>query len=254
MIRSFMLAGVFAALAGLSTMVNVRAHEPVDVDLELVLAVDVSDSIDQEEFAFQRGAIAAAFKEPEIIRAMSNGALGRVAVAMVDFSSHHQTRVSVPWHVIRNEESAEGFAAAVLGAERGPSGNTSISSGITMAARLIAASPYHTTRRVIDVSGDGSNNEDDFATEENMSTARDLARSLKIVVNGLPIVSKFEPDLERHYRCNVLTGRGAFLVVAEGVADFARAIRRKLVREIAENGLLWRVGYEPAQPPCSNGH
>jgi len=205
-----------------------------DVDVALVLVVDVSGSVQSDEFDLERNGIATAFSSPEIIAAVEGGALGRIAVSVVFFASPEETGTVVPWTVISDEASAEHFAWAMSAAQRSGNGSTSISSGMTLAAKMIANSPYRATRRVIDVSGDGANNLDLGGTDNgsiDMTSAHALCASQHITVNGLAIVNQ-EPDIADYYRHNVISGTGAFLIVAKGVADFARAIRRKLVQEI----------------------
>ena len=206
-----------------------------DVDVALVLAVDVSGSVQPDEFDLERNGIATAFSSPEIIEAIEHGALGRIAVSVVFFASPEETGAVVPWIVVSDAQSAEHFAWAVAAAQRSGNGNTSISSGMTLAAKMIANSPYRATRRIIDVSGDGANNADLLDSDHgnvDMMSAHALCTSLHITVNGLAIVNE-EPNIADYYRQYVTTGKGAFLIVASGVLDFARAIRKKLVQEIA---------------------
>jgi hypothetical protein len=202
----------------------------LDVDVELVLCVDSSESIDSDEFTLQRQGIALAFQSEEIVNAIQRGALGRIAVSLVDFADDASVRVS--FVVISDTKSAERFAAMVLASEREKNGNTSISAGIWASVMDVNAAPYRATRRVIDVSGDGANNRDNPELGINMTTAGALARKNHVVVNGLPIESD-EPGVVQFYQESVLTGRGAFMVVAKGVADFGRAIRRKLILEVS---------------------
>jgi len=202
----------------------------LDVDVELVLCVDSSESIDSDEFALQRQGIAFAFQSEEIVNAIQRGALGRIAVSLVDFADDASVRV--PFVVISDAKSADRFAAMVLASERKKNGNTSISAGIWTSVMDLNAAPYRATRRVIDVSGDGANNRDNPELDINMTTAGELARTNHVVVNGLPIESD-ELGVAQFYQESVLTGHGAFMVVANGVADFGRAIRRKLILEVS---------------------
>ena len=206
------------------------------VDLELVLATDVSQSIDQEEAVLQRRGIAQAFRNPRIIRAIRSGLLRKVGVAYIDFSSRGFNKVIVDWQVIHDRESAETFAFQLLKAPLSSGRRTSISDAIELASEMIETNDLEGTRRVIDISGDGPNN---FGRL--VDTVRDDTIARRITINGLPIVNQREafnigyylPDLDLYYRGCVIGGPGAFLVVANSFVDFARAIRRKLILEIA---------------------
>jgi Protein of unknown function (DUF1194) len=219
------------------------------VDLELVIATDVSYSVDGNEAKMQRQGVAEAFLSQEVVRAIEAGDLGRIAVTYLDFSEHNSTRVLVPWRIVHDKESAEDFANTLLKIPRTRGVNTSISEGIELATTLIAESGYEATQKTIDVSGDGPNNEGHLVT-----AAREAALSLGITINGLPIITeanKFDvyylPDLDKYYRGCVIGGPKAFIQVAYGFEDFARAMRRKLVLEISdaarpkENPLLIRT-------------
>jgi len=206
------------------------------VDLELVIATDVSYSIDEEEAILQRHGVAEAFRSAEIIRAISSGILGRIAVAYIDYSNRASNRVVVDWQVIRDRATAEGFAAQLLASPLTSGRHTSISDGIELAREMIETNALEGTRRVIDVSGDGPNN---FGRL--VDSVRDATIARRITINGLPIMNEREafasryylPDLDLYYRGCVIGGPGAFLVVANSFPDYARAIRRKLILEIA---------------------
>jgi hypothetical protein len=210
------------------------AIEPVD--LELVIATDVSRSIDEEEAQLQRRGIAAAFRSHDIIRAIQSGFLRRIAVAYIDYSSAMFNKVVVDWRILADRNSAEAFAETLLKAPLTFGRRTSISDGIEFAARMIDTNNMEGTRRVIDVSGDGPNNFGRLVHH-----VRDDAVARRITINGLPIINKTDqfnsryylPDLDDYYRGCVIGGPGAFLVAATDFKDFARAIRRKLILEIA---------------------
>jgi hypothetical protein len=217
----------------LSLLACVARADPIpflDVDVELVLCIDTSESIDSNEFTLQRQGVALAFQSEEIVNAIQGGALGRIAVSLVDFADDASVRV--PFVVISDEKSAHRFADMVLAAQREKNGNTSISAGIWTSVMDINAAAYRATRRVIDVSGDGANNRDNPELDINMATAVALAKQNRVVINGLPIESD-ELGVAQFYQESVLSGHGAFMVVAKGVADFGRAIRRKLILEIS---------------------
>ena len=206
------------------------------VDLELVIATDVSRSIDPEEALLQREGIADAFRNPAVIRAIRSGFLRRIGVAYIDYSSRAFNKVVVDWTVVHDRESAEAFAARLLAAPLTFGRRTSISDAIEMAREMIETNALEGTRRAIDVSGDGPNNHGRL-----VDLVRDATIARRIAINGLPIVNErgafnrrfYLPDLDKYYLGCVIGGPGAFLVVANSFEDFAFAIRRKLILEIA---------------------
>jgi hypothetical protein len=201
------------------------------VDLQLVLAVDVSGSVDQVRFELQKRGYVAAFRHARVLQAIRSGPRQAIAATMVQWTGPALQVQVAGWTRVGDEESASAFAAAVEGAPRQLfSGGTSISGAIDHAATLFPGSPFRATRRVIDVSGDGANNRGRSVTR-----ARDEAVAAGIVINGLPILA-LEPDLDRYYYDNVIGGPGAFVVVARNYDTFADAILKKLVTEIAWKG------------------
>jgi hypothetical protein len=206
------------------------------VDLQLVLAADVSRSIDSFEHQLQREGYAAALTSPEVLRAIKGGAMGRIAVSYVEWSGTGEAAVLVDWTVIGERESAAGFAERLIAAPRRFFGATSISGAIDFSARLLSDSGFEAARTVIDVSGDGANN-----SGRPSQDARDDAVRAGITINGLAIINDRpsrapwpEPPLDWFYTNNVIGGPGAFLVVVKGFETFAESITKKLVREIAE--------------------
>jgi hypothetical protein len=212
------------------------ANEPVD--LELALAVDVSGSIDPEEARLQRDGYLKALVDPLVLRAISGGERKRISLTYFEWASYGYQRLMVDWTVISDQASAEAFvkklAAAPISTERW----TSISGAIEFAMKRFEVSPYRGARRVIDISGDGRNN-----NGRDLEETRAEALALGIVINGLPIVNDRptrwgtppERDLDIYYRDQVIGGQGSFFIVADGFQSFADAIRTKLVREIAAN-------------------
>jgi hypothetical protein len=198
------------------------------VDLQLVLAVDASGSVNQPRFELQRAGYAAAFRSPQVVNAIMSGPTQSIAVTMFQWTGPLMQVHLIPWTVIRDKASAEAFADAVEKGERQLfGGGTSISGAIDFGAALMTTSPFQAHRRVIDVSGDGSNNRGRSA-----STARDEAVAAGMVINGLPIMS-LEPDLDSYYRDNVIGGPGSFVVPAANYETFGSAILKKLIAEIA---------------------
>jgi hypothetical protein len=206
-----------------------RAMAQTEVDLQLVLAVDASGSVDQRRFDLQKQGYAAAFRNPRVLRAIrSAGAAGMIAVTMVQWTGPLLQIQVVPWTLIKDEASTQAFATAVEQAPRQLfSGGTSISGAIDHAMKLFPASPYIGTRRIIDISGDGSNN-----SGRSVTLARDDAVSAGVGINGLPILT-LEPYLDRYYSDNVIGGPGAFMIAVQSYEAFADAILKKLITEIA---------------------
>ena len=220
----------FRFLAGLLIALGVpfaQANEsPTPVDLELVLAVDSSWSVDNEEFALQMGGIASAFRDDELARAIEELGPSGIAVALVQWAGNDEQMVSVDWTVVRDRRSALRFAARVERSVRLIIGATAISSALDYAARMLATNGYEAVRKVIDVSGDGRSNEGSSPRWRSGA----LAKS-GITINGLPILSDW-PNLDRYYEEQVVAGPGSFLVPAANYQDFVQAIRAKLLREI----------------------
>lgn len=206
------------------------------VDLELVLAVDVSRSMDAEEQKLQRDGYAAAFRHPEVVSAIASGPLGRIAVTYVEWAGPEVQTVLVPWMILAKPEDSFAFAdrigAAKVLRERG----TSISGGLEFSADLFATSGVSGLRRTIDISGDGPNN-----MGLPVAPMRDQVVAGGITINGLPILLRpgggygaFNiANLDIYYEDCVIGGPGAFIVTVDDVAEFPAAIRRKLVLEIA---------------------
>jgi hypothetical protein len=266
------MAGIFrclkvflvAALAALPA----PASAALPVDLELVLAVDVSGSIDEEEANLQRDGYVAAIADPRVVAAIRSGMLGRIAVTYFEWAGEGWQSPVIGWRLIRDAASARAFAAELTATPINVGPWTSIGSAVDYAVPLFAANDFEGTRRVIDISGDGPNNSGRMAP-----AARDNAVRKGVIINGLPIMNdRFNisrpplPHLDLYYKKCVIGGPGAFIVVAQNFGDFARAIRRKLILEIAGlspattarslpgNGRarLIRVASDAA-PPCDIG-
>jgi hypothetical protein len=206
------------------------------VDLQLVLAVDVSRSMDQDEQQLQRAGYVTALRDPGVIAAIQGGPLGRIAVTYVEWAGHGLQSVLVPWTLIDGPETAGRVAAALAAIPLNRMRRTSISDALTFSATLFARSGFSSARRVIDVSGDGPNN-----AGFPVAGARDAVLSQGITVNGLPIMLKsgfasgfFDvSNLDLYYEDCVIGGPGAFIVTIQDPSEFASAIRRKLILEIA---------------------
>jgi hypothetical protein len=207
-----------------------------EVDLELVLAVDVSGSMDAEEQAVQRQGYIDALLHPEVLGAIRSGPFGRIAVAYVEWAGADAQAVTVPWALLDGAAAAESFVAALEEAPSRRMRGTSLSGALGFAAPLFENNGYEGLRRVIDVSGDGANNMGPPVTP-----VRDAVVARGIVVNGLPIAIRPSggwsglsgPDLVAYYRDCVIGGPGAFVLPVTEPGQIAEAIRQKLVLEIA---------------------
>ncbi|ODN68442.1 DUF1194 domain-containing protein [Methylobrevis pamukkalensis] len=230
--RSF-LAAVAAILAGLWTEAAQAAD--TEVDLELVLAVDVSRSMDYEEQMLQRQGYIEAVTDPEVMDAIRSGLTGRIAISYFEWAGPGQQRLAVPWQLVEDRDSARAFAAKIGSAQLSMASGTSISNGLSEAALLFDDNGFTALRRVIDISGDGPNNRGGM-----VEPVRDRVVASGIVINGLPIMLKpggYSPysieDLDVYYRDCVIGGPGAFLVPVRDTSELIDAIRRKLILEIA---------------------
>ncbi len=213
-----------------------------DVDLELVLAVDVSRSMDYDEQQLQRQGYIAALTSSEVLQAIADGAIGKIAIAYVEWAGPAFSNVIVPWTVVSGAAEANAFAGKLAAAPLGHEHGTSISTGLTFAAGMFADNGFRSLREAIDVSGDGPNN-----AGPPVAPVRDQLVAQGFTINGLPIILKtggaFDsfsiPNLDDYYETCVIGGPGAFMVTVSDVSEFPAAIRRKLVQEIS--GLTPRV-------------
>jgi hypothetical protein len=197
------------------------------VDLALVLAVDCSSSIDDGDFRLQMDGIAAALRHPSLPTALAAGPCRQIALALVHWSSAKSQAVAVPWRVLAGHDDLVATAREVETVERRwRPGGTGLAAAVDFTAALLAALPIAATRHVIDVSGDGEDNE-----AGNVARARDDAIERGITINGLPILNGSR-QLEPYYRHHVIGGAGAFLVPADYIRSFRDAMARKLLREV----------------------
>lgn len=205
------------------------------VDVELVLAVDVSYSMDMDELAIQREGYAQAIVSKEFLQALKTGPNGKIAVTYFEWAAANDQKLIIPWRVIDGPESADAVAAEIMKTAIRRASRTSISGAIAFAMPLFEQNAYRGLRRVVDISGDGPNNNGPPVT-----IARDAALEKGIVINGLPIMVK-EPSystmdiehLDQYYEDCVIGGPGAFVVSIKDRAKFKEAIRTKLVLEVA---------------------
>ncbi|WP_248880708.1 DUF1194 domain-containing protein [Bradyrhizobium japonicum] len=210
-------------------------HSALSVNVELVIAVDVSYSMDMDELAVQREGYARAIVSKDFLQALRARPASKVALTYFEWSMSGDERIIIPWRVIDGPESADAVAAEIMKAPIRRGSSTSISGAINFAVRLFEENPYRGSRRVIDISGDGPNNDGDPVTG-----ARDAAVEKGIIINGLPIMVK-EPsfattdieNLDLYYEDCVIGGPGAFIMTIKDREKFQEAIRTKLVLEVA---------------------
>jgi hypothetical protein len=227
---------ILAGAAALPAMAS--AAEPVD--LLLVLAADVSRSVDNGKFQLQREGYAAAISDPHVLDAIRSGRVGRIGLTYIEWSGAGSQRIVIDWTAIGDAESAKGFGDRLLEAPRSFADRTSISGAIEFAMSQLQQAPYESTRRTIDVSGDGTNN-----SGRDVTTARDEALAQGVTINGLVILSEtplaWNPDhtnppggLDAYYRNNVIGGPGAFVLAAQNFNSFGEAIVKKMIAEVAQ--------------------
>lgn len=217
-----LLLGAAVATAALPA----RAAEPVDV--ALVLAADASGSIDPDEFLLQKEGIAAALADARVLAGIGSGALGRIAVAYVEWGAPGGAATMVPFMMVSGAADVAAFGRALMAAPRSSQSWNAIGDAIDHCAALLAAAPVEPTRKVIDISGDAG----DMRSLRPAPLARDAAVARGIVINALAIVEG-RLGLVSSYERDVIGGPGAFVEPAPTRADFVTALRRKLIREIA---------------------
>ena len=238
-IRTFLTSLVFGAILA-AILVPAAARAAEDVDLLLVLAVDVSRSIDATKFQLQREGYAAAVADPHVLDAIRTGRTGRIGLTFVEWSGVGAQKVVIDWTTIGDADSAKGFGDRLLEAPRSFADRTSISGAIEFAMGQLDKAPYEAARRTIDVSGDGTNN-----AGRDVAMLRDEAVAKGITINGLVILSdnpmSWNPDhtnppggLANYYRNNVVGGPSAFVMVAENFNSFGQAIIKKMIAEVAQ--------------------
>jgi len=227
-------------ICGGLAVVPATASAAEQVDLLLILAADVSRSIDSAKFQLQREGYAAAISDPRVLDAIRSGRVGRVGLTFLEWSGVGAQRVVIDWATVGDADSAKGFGDRLLEAPRSFADRTSISGAIEFAMGQFARAPYDAPRRTIDVSGDGTNN-----AGRDVVSARDEALAQGVTINGLVILSDtplaWNPDhtnppggLDNYYRNNVVGGPGAFVQVAQDFNSFGQAIVKKMIAEVAQ--------------------
>ncbi len=221
-----------------------RAQSETEVDLALVIAVDISFSMDTDEQALQREGFAQAFRSQQVHDAIRSGLTGRIAVTYMEWAGAPDQRVIIPWTILDNPESLMALADRIASTPLRRAQRTSISGAIDFSVRLLEESGVEAMRQVIDISGDGPNNQGRGVVQ-----ARDDALAKDITINGLPIMLRKPgyldiPELDVYYRDCVIGGQGAFTVPVRERDQFIEAIKTKILLEIAN--------LMPEQPPLIN--
>ena len=238
--KTIAAAMALAWLAGAPVMAR---DGPTKVDAELVIAVDVSYSMDAEEQKLQRGGYIQAMTSAEFLNALRLGAHGSVAITYIEWASYNDQKIVMPWTLIDGPEAAQAFADDLAQAPIRRAARTSVSGAIDASVKLFSGNGFDGARRVIDVSGDGPNN-----NGRPVTAARDEAVAQGITINGLPLVD-IRPyigmmdikELDIYYEDCVIGGPGAFMIPVNSTKKFVDATRTKMVLEIA--------GLKPAETP-----
>jgi hypothetical protein len=220
---------LIAALSCICAMVR-PAMAQTPVDLQLVLAVDASGSVNMPRFELQKRGYVEAMKNPKVLNAIRSGQTGSIAVTMFQWTGARLQADVIPWMILKDEDTGKAVSDAIAAYPRRLfGGGTSLSGAIDHAMAMFSEGPYRGARQVIDISGDGSNNSGRPDT-----VARNEAVARGVIINGLPILT-VEPDLDDYYRDNVVGGEGSFVIAIKDFEAFSDAIVRKLVAEIASN-------------------
>jgi len=225
------LLALFGAAAWLWLASAAGADNARDVAVELVLAVDASSSINDSEWRLELDGIAAAFRAREVRDLIAALPHHRIAVSMLIWGAAYQGHDTTGWRLIDGNGAADRLAADVAAYPRRIDGGTAMGEGVAASLRLLSVAPYDAPRRIIDVSGDGSESPPFLGPLVMMPEARNMAKAAGVTINGLAIVNQ-EPDLLEWYDLNLKTGPGAFVMRAQRMQDFATAFKAKLLREL----------------------
>jgi uncharacterized protein DUF1194 len=234
------MAGLLSLAALLILLVfPAAAQDKKEIDLAFAMAIDISGSIDPDEAKLQREGYVQAFRDPAIVKAILSGPNGRIAVAYYEWSDASLQQLLIDWTLLDSEAAIYTFARWLAAAPISIARRTSISGAIRYAVPLFGRSPYEANRKVLDISGDGSNNDGPPVTSMRYEALKE-----RIVINGLPIMNDRpnpfgfpnEPDLDKYYLHCVTGGPQSFVEVATSFDDFPRAVRKKLLQEVANIG------------------
>ena len=229
----------FAVL--LTTLCAARSATAAKIDMALVLAVDVSESVDAGEYQLQHEGIARAFDNPDVIAAIKNGANGAIDVLMLEWSDRDKQAIVVDWTRVSDTASGAAFAAKVRAGTRSSNGLTAIGDALLASAAAFKTLPDQPARRVIDISGDGMAN-----IGPKPDDVRDALNAQGITINGLAILAS-EPWLDTYYDNDVIGGDGAFLLQVQDFQSFATAIKQKLLAEISARSPVRRLAADQMQ-------
>ncbi len=214
-------------------LANAATHSAAasdEVDLELVLAVDASGSVDNQEYRLQLSGIAGALRDPAVLRAIKAGPRKRVAVNVLIWAEARRPKDETGWHILSSANEVDRMAGIIATMPRNQVGGTGIGDGVAHAIRSIDENAIRSDRRIVDVSGDGRETPPrQYSTI--LSEARSMAIARNVTLNGLAILNE-DKQLDSYYRAQLAIGEGSFVEVAQDYNDFARAMRRKLLREI----------------------
>ena len=227
------------ALSALLAAMSAPLRAAEQVDLLLVLASDVSRSVDTRKFELQRQGYAAALSNPRVIEAIKSGPHGRIAICFIEWSGATSQKLVIDWTIVSDTASARRIGDQMLELPRSFADRTSISAGLEYSMNHLEQAPFQATRRTIDVSGDGTNN-----SGRDIASVRDEVLARGVTINGLVILSDaplpWNPEhtnppggLEHYYREHVIGGPGSFVLAADGFESFGRAIVKKMIAEIA---------------------
>jgi hypothetical protein len=241
LLRRVLVISLLAFAASLLPATSGLRAQGLPVDLELILAVDCSGSVDEVEAQLQREGYIAALTSERVLNAIRSGENRRIGVAYIEWAGATYQRTIVDWTIIEDADSANAVVSKIAASPYAAIRWTSISGAIDYSVAMFQKSPFEGTRRVVDISGDGKNN-----NGGDVVSARDRAVAAGITINGLPILNSREggrgysprgfpsdPDLDTYYQNFVIGGPGAFMVPAESFDTFAQAIQSKLIREVA---------------------
>jgi hypothetical protein len=221
------LSSLAYAIVALALVLPRAGAAQVPVDLNLVLALDSSASVDADEFALQRDGLAAAFRDPKVVEAIQGGPLKRIAVTVFEWSGEVQQQVDIGWTLLESTSDVLALSNRISGLGRSiPTGATSIAGALSFGNSLLQGSPFEANRQVIDLSGDGRNNQG-----MDVRIVRRAVIGQGVTINALAILNE-HPTLNYYYEDRVIGGIGAFVQIAEDYVDYASAINRKLIREI----------------------
>ncbi|AZO21472.1 MULTISPECIES: DUF1194 domain-containing protein [unclassified Mesorhizobium] len=240
------LLSLLACLACAEAAPMPAIDDGAPVDVELVLAVDISQSMDEGEFALQRAGYVEALRHPDFINAVRSGQSGRVALAYFEWAGVVRDDGVIAWQIIDGADSANAFADKIAGRPFRSFRGTSISGALGFGAGLLEKNGFSAPRRVIDISGDGPNN-----AGLPVAVTRDAALAKGMIINGLPILISPSPSvshLDRYYADCVTGGPGSFVLPIYAASEFSTAIRRKLIQEVSGIGDARRIRVDAEAP------